>query len=234
MPSAAADAVAVKAGDGDGGGGGGGGGGEARRFVAALAGRPRLPSPPASPSATGDVVVADEAGDGVALLPALGLDDDDTQLLVCVPMLDGLPPSEHVSPRPARAIALADELGALEAAHVELDAFVDMVRSEDVAAAAAAAAAAGGAAGGGAPQGVTPPSDGSSVGSLSLQASASAALMEKIARLPAAAEAWGELTIFEFVDSRPVSGSGGCTRLPSLTEDEVVPAGGGGPWSCLT
>jgi len=229
VPTAAADAGAVKAGNGIGGGGGGGGGGdggEARRFVAALTGRPALPSPPASPPADGDVVVADEAGDGVALVPALGLDNDDTQLLVRVSMLDGLPPSGPVSPRPAWANPLADGEGALEAAHVELDAFVDMVRAED-AAAAAAAAAAGGGAGGGAPS----PSDGSPAGSLSLQALASAALMEKIARLPvaAAAAARGGLTIHECVAGRPGSGSGGCTRLPSLSEDEVAPAGEGGP-----
>lgn len=229
--AAADDNTAAKDGD-----------GEHRRFVTALADRPRLAAP-LSPAADDDNLASGAApllstgyvggAGGDEELPYLDLPVDDTQLLLRVDMpMD--PSSEPVSPRPVspRPVpAAAPWKDAYDAAQLHVDAIAEeMERGDGFALPAAVATATGRSSASASPSSSLPAGTG-----LPLASSVSVALLEKISRLPQRSSSASRAAAYgDYTAPGSTSLSGRCSRLPSLNEDEesastTLSASAGGP-----
>lgn len=194
---------------------------EHRRFVAALADRPRLAAPPSPPVDHADAAdgvesmpdtgcVSDPSGGGGGgKLLFLDLPVDDTQLLL---RMETQSSAEPVSPRPVSSSPLWDD--ACEAAQVQVDAIAEAMEREDGLVLPASLASS--------PASASSSSSLPAVSGLSLAPSVSVALLEKISRLPHRSSSASRMAsaYAEYTAARSSSRSGRCSRLPSLNEDE--------------
>ncbi|KAK1859125.1 hypothetical protein I4F81_001722 [Pyropia yezoensis] len=196
------------------------GDGARRRFVTALAERPRVVAPLSPPvdhgNAADGVVPVPDAGcvmgpDGGGDLQYLDLPVHDTQLLLRVDMSMNLS-SDPVSPRPCSSALLWDDECA--AAQQQADAIAEAFQREDDLVLPASLASP--------PASVSSSTSLPAVSGLPLAPSVSVALLEKISRLPQRSSSGSRAaTAFsEYLAPAPISRSGRCSRLPSLNEDE--------------